>query len=69
MDEDELGIQRELGFADDVECARCGRMGPPSQMALVPSDALEAGSEYEYLCADCQAALADGEQDLPLPQV
>jgi hypothetical protein len=68
MDEDEIGIRRELGLGEYVPCARCGKMGPSDEMTLVPSDALIEGSDYEYLCADCQSALADGEQDLPLTQ-
>jgi DNA-directed RNA polymerase subunit RPC12/RpoP len=68
MEEDDVGLQRTLGMGDYVACTRCGKMSPTSEMALVPSDALDEGSEYVYLCADCQSALADGEQDLPVTQ-
>lgn len=66
MEEDELGTQREIGHTEYVACARCGKMAAPSEMALVPSDALEENSEYDLLCPECQAALADGEQELPV---
>jgi hypothetical protein len=34
---------------------------------MVQSDVLSEGnSEFEYLCPECQNALADGEIDLPL---
>jgi hypothetical protein len=66
MEEDELGTQREIGHAEYVVCSRCGKLARRGDMALVPADALEESSEYQYLCADCQSALADGEQDLPL---
>jgi len=34
---------------------------------VVQSDVLDDGkSEFEYLCPDCQKALASGEKDLPL---
>jgi hypothetical protein len=65
MEEDELGTQRALGHAEYVACARCGRMTPKQSAAIVPGDALEDQSEFQYLCQECQAALAAGEQDLP----
>ncbi|MBF6591508.1 MAG: hypothetical protein IVW57_13405 [Ktedonobacterales bacterium] len=67
MEEDDVGIQRELGHRHYVPCARCGKMVASQDTILIPGDALEDHSEYAYLCMDCQAALADGEQDLPLP--
>jgi hypothetical protein len=65
MEEDELGTQRALGHAEYVACARCGRMTPKQSAAIVPGDALEDQSEFQYLCQECQAALASGEKDLP----
>ena len=66
MEEDEIGTARVLGHADYVVCVRCGRSTPRYEAALVQGDALEDSSEYEYLCAACQQALADGEADLPM---
>jgi hypothetical protein len=66
MEEDELGTRHEIDPVDYVACARCGKLLPRNDMALVPSDALEGRSEYDYLCPECQVELADGEQDLPL---
>ena len=69
MEEDELGTQREIGHTTDyIACSRCGKLAQREEMAVMPGDALEDRSEFQYLCADCQAALADGEQDLPLTQ-
>ena len=68
MEEDELGTLREIGHAEYIACSRCGKLARREEMAMTPGDALEDGSEFQYLCADCQAALADGEQDLPLTQ-
>ncbi len=68
MDEDEVGTQRALGVkraTDYVACSRCGKVTPRDEAVIVPADALEEQSEYEYLCQECQAALASGEQDLP----
>jgi hypothetical protein len=70
VEEDEMGLQRaighaEIGRAELVSCSRCGRQTPEQSAAIVPGDALADSSEYSYLCADCQLALADGEQDLP----
>ena len=65
MEEDELGTQRAISHVQYVTCARCGAFVAKQSAALVPGDALEDGSEFQYLCADCQQALADGERDLP----
>ena len=66
MEEDELGTRREIGHIEYIACSRCGKLAQREEMAVMPGDALEDHSEFQYLCADCQAALADGEQDLPL---
>lgn len=67
VEEDEIGTARALSHGDYVACVRCGRVTPRQEVALVQGDALEDTSEYEYLCAACQQALADGEVDLPAP--
>lgn len=66
MEEDEIGVQRVFGHHEYVECSRCGRPTAAQLAAIVPGDATESQSEYEYLCPACRQALADGEQDLPL---
>jgi DNA-directed RNA polymerase subunit RPC12/RpoP len=65
VEEDVLGTQRVLNHTVYVTCSRCGQAVPRATASIVEGDALEDGSEYTYLCADCQRALADGEQDLP----
>ena len=65
MEEDEVGTNRSLGHDEYVACARCGRSTRQQDAALVQGDALEDRSEYQYLCAACLQALADGEVDLP----
>lgn len=65
MEEDELGVLREIGHRAYVTCSRCGAPVALASAALLPGDALEDHSEYRYLCSDCQKALADGEVDLP----
>ncbi len=64
MEEDVIGTERVLRTANYVTCARCGAVVASRTATLVPGDALEDGSEFTYLCADCQRSLADGEQDL-----
>jgi DNA-directed RNA polymerase subunit RPC12/RpoP len=65
VEEDELGLQHVIRHTEYVTCSRCGAVVPRSNVATVPGDALAGTSEYEYLCDNCWAALADGEQDLP----
>jgi DNA-directed RNA polymerase subunit RPC12/RpoP len=65
VEEDELGLQHVIGHTEYVSCSRCGAVVPRGAAVAVPADALEGPSEYEYLCANCRASLADGEQDLP----
>lgn len=65
VEEDELGVLREIGRRDYVTCSRCGMPVARSAAAVLPGEALEDHSEYRYLCPDCQKALADGEVDLP----
>lgn len=65
MEEDILGTQRVLNGTVYVTCARCGHAVPQATASVVEGNTLEDGSEYTYLCADCQRALANGEKDLP----
>jgi DNA-directed RNA polymerase subunit RPC12/RpoP len=68
VEEDEVGTQRALGHSDYVACSRCGRMTLAQTAEVVPGDAFEDRSEYQYLCSNCRKDLAAGEQDLaPLP--
>lgn len=66
MEEDEIGMQRAFGHHDYVECSRCGLPTDARGVSVVPGDATESQSEFEYLCQTCRRALAEGEQDLPL---
>jgi endogenous inhibitor of DNA gyrase (YacG/DUF329 family) len=65
VEEDELGVLREMGHREYVTCSRCGMPVARSAAAIAPGDALQDHSDYRYLCPDCQKALADGEVDLP----
>ena len=65
MEEDELGLQHVVRHTEYVSCSRCRAIVPRGEALAVPGDALAEPSEYEYLCAGCRAALANGEQDLP----
>lgn len=66
MLEEELAAQRMMGRPDYTVCDRCGKAMPKSEATPVEADALEGTSQFAYLCRDCQAALANGERDLPL---
>jgi RNA polymerase-binding transcription factor DksA len=65
MEEDVVGTERVLHHGSYVACSRCGAVVDTRSAALVPGAALDDVSEFQYLCAGCQQALADGEQDLP----
>lgn len=67
VEEDEIGAQRVIGHSDYVECSRCGLPTLRWLAQMIPSNALETQSDYEFLCESCRQALADGEQDLPQP--
>ena len=69
MEEDELGTQRAIGHVEYVTCSRCGVATPLTSARVVPADALTDKAEFTYLCADCERAMADGEQDLPTTAV
>jgi endogenous inhibitor of DNA gyrase (YacG/DUF329 family) len=68
MQEDILGTRRTAISETYVQCARCNKATRLRYARIIQSDALsESKSEYEYLCPECQKALAEGEKDLPLP--
>jgi DNA-directed RNA polymerase subunit RPC12/RpoP len=69
VEEDELGLQHVIGHTEYVSCSRCGAAIPQREASAVPADALEVPADFEYLCANCRAELADGEKDLPEPEI
>jgi len=67
MQEDVLGTRRTAVSDPFVTCARCNKATRLRYARIVQSDVLsESNSEYEYLCPECQKALANGEKDLAL---
>jgi predicted SprT family Zn-dependent metalloprotease len=67
MQEDVLGTRRTAISDPFVTCARCNKVTRLRYARIVQSDVLsESNSEYEYLCPECQKALANGEKDLAL---
>ena len=67
MQEDVLGTRRTAISDPFVTCARCNKATRLRYARIVESDVLsESNSEYEYLCPECQKALANGEKDLAL---
>lgn len=65
MQEDVLGTRRTAFSETYVNCARCNRA--TRLQYVIQSDVLsDSHSEFEYLCPECQKALADGEKDLPI---
>lgn len=68
MEEDVLGTMRTISQPTYVECSRCGTMTPRRRIHVVPSDALDALSEFEQLCDSCYTALVRGETELPVPE-
>lgn len=67
MQEDILGTRRAAVTETYVNCARCGKATRLRDARIIQSDVLsESHSEFEYLCPECQKALAEGEKDLPL---
>ncbi len=62
-----LGTRRTAITETYVTCARCNKATHLRYARIVQSDVLsESHSEYEYLCPECQKALANGEKDLPI---
>ncbi len=69
MQEDVLGTRRTAVSETYVICARCNKVTQLRYVRVIQSDALsESHSEFEYICPECQKALADGEKELELPQ-
>jgi DNA-directed RNA polymerase subunit RPC12/RpoP len=67
MQEDVLGTRRTAIKETYVTCARCSKATRLRDARMVQSDVLSDGkSDFEYLCPDCQKALASGEKDLPI---
>ena len=67
MQEDVLGTRRTAISETYVNCARCGKVTRLRYARVIQSDVLsDSHSDFEYLCRECQKALAEGEKDLPL---
>ena len=67
MQEDVLGTRRTAISDPFVTCARCNKATRLRYARIVQSDVLsESNYEYEYLCPECQKALANGEKDMAL---
>ena len=67
MQEDVLGTRRAAITETYVNCVRCNKTTSLRDARIIQSDVLsDSNSEFEYLCPECQKALADGEKDLPI---
>ena len=67
MQEDVLGTRRTAISETYINCARCNKVTRLRYARIIQSDVLsDSHSEFEYLCPECQKALADGEKDLPI---
>jgi DNA-directed RNA polymerase subunit RPC12/RpoP len=67
MQEDVLGPRQTIVSETYVSCVRCGKATRLRDARIIESEAFsDSLSEYEYMCPDCQKALAEGEKDLPL---
>jgi len=67
MQEDVLGTRRTAISETYVNCARCNNITRLRDAQIIQSDVLsDSLSEFEYLCPECQKALANGEKDLPV---
>ena len=67
MQEDVLGTRLTAVSETYVNCARCNKATRLRDARIIQSDVLsDSHSEFEYLCPECQKALAEGEKDLPL---
>ena len=67
MQEDVLGTRRTAVTETYVNCSRCNKVTSLRDAQIIQGDVLsDSHSEYEYLCPECQKALADGEKDLPI---
>lgn len=67
MQEDILGTRRTAISETFVSCARCKKLTRLRDAQIIQSDVLsDSHSEFEYLCPECQKALAQGELDTDL---
>ena len=67
MQEDVLGTRLTAISEAYVNCARCNKTTRLRDARVIQSDVLsETNSEFEYLCPECQKALANGEKDLTI---
>jgi len=67
MQEDVLGTRLTAISETYVTCARCNKTTRLRDARVIQSDVLsDTNSEFEYLCPDCQKALANGEKDLTI---
>lgn len=69
MQKDILGTRRTAVAEAYIVCGRCGKATHRHHICIIQSDVLsDTKSEFEYICPECQKALARGEKDLPLVQ-
>ncbi len=67
MQEDVLGTRLTAISETYVNCARCNKVTRLQDARIIQSDVLsDTNSEFEYLCLECQKALANGEKDLTI---
>ena len=67
MQEDVLGTRLTAISETYVNCARCNKTTRLRDAGVIQSDVLsDTNSEFEYLCPECQVALANGEKDLTI---
>ena len=67
MQEDVLGTRLTIIAETYVNCARCNKTTRLRDAHVIQSDVLsDTNSEFEYLCPECQKALANGEKDLTI---
>jgi DNA-directed RNA polymerase subunit RPC12/RpoP len=67
MQEDVLGTRLTAISETYVNCARCNKTTRIRDARVIQSDVLsDTNSEFEYLCSECQKALANGEKDLTI---
>lgn len=65
MQEDVLGTRLTAISETYVTCARCNKATRLRYARIIQSDVLsDTKSEFEYICPECQKALASGEKDL-----
>ena len=67
MQEDVLGTRLTAISETYVNCTRCNKATRLRDARIIQSDVLsDTNSEFEYLCRECQKALANGEKDLTI---